>query len=51
MTDFPGRIQEWPLQEKDITEEPIMFGKGGILESSSITTNSYGWGMNVQTLE
>jgi L-alanine-DL-glutamate epimerase-like enolase superfamily enzyme len=39
------------LLEKDITEDPIMFGKGGVLESSSITTNSYGWGMNVRTLE
>ncbi len=39
------------LLEKDITEDPIMFGKGGVLESSSITANSYGWGMNVRTLE
>jgi len=39
------------LLEKDITEDPIMFGKGGVLESSSITTNSYGWGMNVRALE
>jgi len=39
------------LLEKDITEDPIIFGKDGILESSSITTNSYGWGMNVRTLE
>ena len=39
------------LLEKDITEAPIMFGKGGVLESSSITTNSYGWGMNVRALE
>jgi len=39
------------LLEKDITEDPIMFGKGGVLESSSITTNSYGWGINVRALE
>ncbi len=39
------------LLEKDITEDPIMFGKGGVLESSSITTNSYGWGMDVRALE
>ena len=39
------------LLEKDITEDPIMFGKGGVLESSSITTNNYGWGVNVRTLE
>ena len=39
------------LLEKDITEDPIIFGKDGVLESSSITTNSYGWGMNIRTLE
>ena len=39
------------LLEKDITEDPIIFGKDGVLESSSITTNSYGWGINVRTLE
>ena len=39
------------LLEKDITEDPIIFGKGGVLESSSITTNSYGWGINVRTSE
>ena len=39
------------LLEKDITEVPIMFGKGGVLESSSITTNSYGWGINFRAFE
>ena len=39
------------LLEKDITEDPIIFGKDGVLESSSITTNSYGWGMDVRALE
>ena len=39
------------LLEKDITEHPIVFGKGGILESSVINTDGYGWGITFNTLQ
>ena len=38
------------LLEKDISENPIVFGKDGILESSLINTSGYGWGLNIKTL-
>lgn len=34
------------LLEKDITDNPIVFGKDGILESSLINCDKYGWGLD-----
>ena len=35
------------LLEKDITDDPIIFGKDGVLESSTIANNGIGWGIKV----
>ena len=39
------------LLERDITDDPIIFGKNGVLESSSIANNGNGWGIKVRTLK
>ena len=39
------------LLEEDITDDPIIFGKDGVLESSTIANNGNGWGIKVRTLK
>jgi hypothetical protein len=39
------------LLEKDITDNPITFGKNGVLESSTIANNCNGWGIKFRTFE